>query len=82
MWHVTPEFVIELKSASDRVQTLRAKMQEWIDNGVALGWLILPESRTVEVYKPGSVDVMTGLDNIAGEAPVEGFVLRLGKIWP
>ena len=53
MWHVTPEFVIELRSDSDRLRTLREKMQEWIANGVRLGWLINPKDRTVEIYRPG-----------------------------
>jgi len=56
MWHVTPEFVIELKSASDRMETLRmetlrAKMREWTSNGVTLAWLIIPETRSVEIYR-------------------------------
>ncbi len=45
MWHVTPEFVIELESAFDRIETLRAKMGECTSNCVVLAWLINPDSR-------------------------------------
>lgn len=82
MWRVTPEFVIELKSASDRVEVLRAKMREWTANGVQLGWLIIPETRSVEIYRAdGSTVVLTEPAEVAGEGPVQGFVLRLDRIW-
>jgi len=82
MWYVTPEFVIELKSSSDRLDTQRAKMREWTANGVLLAWLIIPEARTVEIYRAdGSLDVLAGIGEIAGEGPVQGFVLRLERIW-
>jgi Uma2 family endonuclease len=82
MWHVTPEFVIELKSASDRLETLRAKMREWTAYGAVLAWLINPETRSVEIYRAdGSVEEVAGPDEIAGEGPVQGFVLRLERIW-
>jgi Uma2 family endonuclease len=82
MWHVTPEFVIELKSASDRVETLRAKMREWTANGAVLAWLIIPETRSVELYRTdGSVEAVAGASEVRGEAPVEGFVLKLDRIW-
>ena len=54
MWHATPEFVIELRSVSDRIKTLRGKMQKWIENGVSLAWLIDPKERTVEIYRTGA----------------------------
>lgn len=82
MWHVTPEFVIELKSESDRLGTLRNKMKEWTSNGVILAWLIIPETRSVEIYRAdGSVEVAAELAEVAGEGPVQGFVLRLNRIW-
>jgi Uma2 family endonuclease len=82
MWHVTPEFVIELKSASDRTETLRAKMREWTANGVALAWLVIPETRSVEIYREdGSWEEKTAVSEIAGEGPVAGFVLQLERIW-
>lgn len=82
MWHVTPEFVIELTSASDRVEALRAKMREWTANGVSLGWLIIPETRTVEIYRgDGSSEVMHDASEVQGEGAVAGFVLKLERIW-
>jgi Uma2 family endonuclease len=82
LWHVTPEFVIELRSKSDRLETLRAKMREWIANGVSLAWLIVPETRSVEIFRPdGSVETLTNQDQVKGEGPVAGFVLNTERIW-
>jgi Uma2 family endonuclease len=78
-----PEFVIELRSKSDRLRALQKKMKTWIDNGVELGWLIDPERKTVEVYRRGSdrVDTLEGVTAVYGESPVGGFILELAKIW-
>ncbi len=46
-----PDFVIELKSPSDSLKTLQSKMKEYIDNGAKLGWLIVPDNKTIYVYK-------------------------------
>ncbi len=48
-----PDFVIELRSKSDRLSTVKAKMREYIENGVKLGWLIDPLKRSVLIYRPG-----------------------------
>jgi Uma2 family endonuclease len=81
-WHLCPAFVIELRSQSDRLAVLRAKMREYIANGARLGWMIDPETRTVEVYQPDrEPETLAGVDSIAGEGPVEGFVLDLQTIW-
>ena len=81
-WPVCPDFVIELRSQSDRVRTLREKMDEWLENGAQLGWLIDPEARTVEIYRPGvEAETHIGVVSIAGEGPVEGFVLNLATVW-
>ena len=48
-----PDFVVELKSPSDRLRSLKSKMEEWMANGAQLGWLIEPEKRTVYVFRPG-----------------------------
>ncbi len=81
-WHLCPDFVIELRSQTDRLPVLRAKMREWIDNGAQLAWLIDPERKAVEIYRPGKdPEVRTGIDRIAGEAPVEGFELDLRPVW-
>ncbi len=56
-------------------------MDDWIANGAQLAWLIDPYERRVLVYRPGrAVETITG-NEIAGEGPVEGFVLDLGRVW-
>jgi Uma2 family endonuclease len=79
---LAPEFVIEVMSPSDRLSAMKAKMQEWIDNGVQLGWLIHGAARTVYVFRPGAEPaVKTRIRKIAGEGPVKGLVLDLTGIW-
>jgi Uma2 family endonuclease len=78
-----PDFIIELRSKSDRLGTLQQKMQTWIDNGVELAWLIDPERKIVEVYRRGSAraDILEGVTAVYGESPVGGFILELSRIW-
>ncbi len=79
---IAPEFVIEVMSPSDRLTDMRAKMQDWIRNGVQLGWLIQPRAQTVHIYRDaGEPKVLTGVTRVEGEGPVDGFVLELGPIW-
>jgi Uma2 family endonuclease len=81
-WHLCPAFVIELRSHFDRLPALRAKMREYIANGAQLGWMIDPEARTVEVYRPDrEPELLTGVDSVSGEGPVAGFVLNLTRVW-
>ena len=57
-------------------------MREWIENGAQLGWLIDADRRTIYVYRPErEPEEQVDVDKIAGEGPVEGFVLELGDIW-
>ncbi|MGH1395223.1 MAG: Uma2 family endonuclease [Trichormus sp.] len=82
---LSPDFVIELRSATDSLNTLRAKMQEYRDNGVRLGWLIDPQTPLVEIYRPG-VEVETinfsveQPPQLSGEDVLPGFVLDLSFI--
>jgi Uma2 family endonuclease len=81
-WHLCPDFVIELRSHTDRLHTLRAKMQEWISNGAQLAWLIDPEREAVEIYRPGKApETKIGIETLVGEGPMEGFVLDLRRVW-
>jgi Uma2 family endonuclease len=81
-WHLSPDFVTELKCDSDRLPVLRKKMDEWIVNGTLLGWLINPETRTIEIFRPNrEPETRDGLLTLAGEGPVEGFVLDLVPVW-
>jgi len=77
-----PDFVVELRSPSDRLRQVQAKMREWMDNGAKLGWLIDPDSRSVYIYRPGqTTERLVDPDRVEGEPPVEGFVLEMADIW-
>jgi Uma2 family endonuclease len=77
-----PDFVVELKFPTDRLTQLKRKMQEYIENGARLGWLIDPDYRRVFVYRPGvAVECLKNIESLAGEPILPGFVLDLGEIW-
>ena len=79
---LSPEFVIEVMSPSDRLKAAKSKMEAWISNGVQLAWLIDADNRTIYVYRRNRNPVTRkGLEEIAGEGPVKGFVLKLAAIW-
>lgn len=77
-----PDFVIELRSSSDSLKTLKKKMAEYIANGVRLGWLIDPENKTVHVYREnGEVEALENPETISGENVLPGFQLNVREIW-
>jgi Uma2 family endonuclease len=77
-----PDFVVEIRSPSDRLSTVQAKMQEYIDNGARLGWLIDSGSRVVYVYRPNQpVERLENPAAISGDPVLPGFVLDLQRIW-
>jgi len=76
-----PDFVIELTSPSDRLTAARKKMREWMEGGCQLGWLIHPRAREVYVYRPSGEERLQGVDELRGEAPVDGLILDLKPIW-
>ena len=81
-WHLCPDFVIEVKSDSDRLRTLRNKMLEYLEQGAQLGWLIDADNKMVEVYRPNEQpEKRIGLDAIEGEGALAGFVLDLTDVW-
>lgn len=74
--------MIELRSSSDSLKTLQEKMQEYLDNGVRLGWLIDRQYKKVYIYRPN--EVVECLDNpatISGDPILPGFVLDMSRIW-
>ncbi|MEH2165685.1 MAG: Uma2 family endonuclease [Nostoc sp.] len=78
---IAPDFAVELRSASDSLKTVQQKMQEYIDNGVRLGWLIDPQNQQVEIYRPRQdVEVLQSPTNLSGEDVLPGFVLDLAQI--
>jgi Uma2 family endonuclease len=77
-----PDFVIELLSPSDSLRVTQEKMQEYLENGAKLGWLLDPQQRKVHVYKPGEpVRVLNDPDSVSAEPVLPGFVLDLKPIW-
>src|SRR6185503_9653842 len=77
-----PDFVVELRSRTDRLPPLRAKMLEYIENGASLGWLIDPFERRVYVYKPDhEVVILENPETVSGDPLLPGFKLRLTELW-
>ncbi|MBW4645434.1 MAG: Uma2 family endonuclease [Goleter apudmare HA4340-LM2] len=78
---IAPDFVAELSSATDSLEKLQQKMQEYIDNGVLLGWLLDPQNQRVEIYRPDAeVEVLQSPNSLSGEDVLRGFVLDLAEI--
>lgn len=77
-----PDFVIELRSSTDRLKRLKEKMEEYIANGARLGWLIDPLERKVYVYRPDAeVEVLDDPATLSGDLVLPGFTPDLTKIW-
>jgi Uma2 family endonuclease len=77
-----PDFVVEIRSPSDRLSMAQEKMQEYLDNGARLGWLIDPHGRVVYVYRPNQpVERLENPATLSGDPVLPGFVLDLQKIW-
>ena len=76
-----PEFVIELRSASDGLRETQAKMQEYRENGAKLGWLIDPEEKKVHVYTSDGVEVLDNPEKVSGGELLVGFELDLTEVW-
>lgn len=78
---IAPDFVLELLSPTDSLEKTQAKMQEYINSGVRLGWLIDRDNRRVEVYRAGQpVEVLKPAE-LSGENVLLGFVLNLELVW-
>lgn len=76
-----PAFAIELLSPSDKLGKTRHKMQEYLDNGMKLGWLIDPQNQQVEIYRQGKIEVLDCPHRLSGEDILPGFMLDLQSIW-
>ena len=78
---MAPDFAVELRSANDELKTVQQKVQEYINNGVRLGWLIDPQNQRVEIYRIGqNVEVLQSPTSLLGENVLPGFVLELNQI--
>lgn len=79
---ICPDFVVELRSKSDNMEPLRAKMREYQANQALLGWLIDRKNRKVEIYRQGrDVEVLDNPTTLSGENVLPGFVLDLMEVW-
>jgi Uma2 family endonuclease len=79
---LVPDFIVELRSETDRLRPLQAKMQMWIDNGVELAWLIDPERRVVEVYRPNEAsEIHEDPTSMLGTGSISGFCLVMNVVW-
>ena len=79
---IAPDFVIELRSKSDRLPILKKKMLEYIENGVRLGWLIDPFQKKVHIYRQnGEIEILENAEKVSGEDVLRGFELALAEIW-
>ncbi len=76
-----PEFVIELRSATDPVKSLQEKMLEYIANGTQLGWLLDAKSKNVHVYAPDGVTMLEAPEKVEVTGNLQGFVLDLLEVW-
>lgn len=77
-----PDFVIELRSPSDSLRDLQAKMAQWTANGAQVAWLIDPIEKVVTVYRPGiEPERHFQPTSVQGTGPIAGFELVLSRIW-
>lgn len=77
-----PDFVIELRSRTDSLEALQAKMREYIEQGAQLGWLLDPMAKRAYVYRPQSeVEILDDPREIVGDSVVSGFILDVKRLW-
>ncbi len=78
---ICPDFAIELRSKTDTLRSLQAKMQEYIDNGASLGWLIDRQQRKVYIYRPNrETEILDNPESVSGDPELPGFVLQMAKV--
>ncbi len=79
---ICPDFVIELRSASNSLAEVRGKMEEYMANGARLSLLVDPQNRRVHVYRAGQpVEILEEPTAVSGDPVLPGFVLDLSVIW-
>jgi len=79
---ISPDFVLELMSPTDTLSETQAKMIEYLENQVQLGWLINPKTQRVEVYRLGKeIEILQSPSTLSGEDILPEFVLNLTEIW-
>ena len=79
---ICPDFILEIRSPSDRVADLEAKMEQWMANGVRVAWMIDPKQRTVTIYRAGEApEVLVDPSSVQGSGCVRGFELVMSRVW-
>ena len=79
---ICPDFVVELRSDSDRLSVLQAKMDEYMANGARLGWLLDPLQRQAHIYRPNAEpEILDNPESISADPELPGFTLDLKPIW-
>lgn len=79
---ICPDFVIEIRSPSDKIDALQAKMQLWIENGASEAWLIDPESKEVSVYRErDSPEIHYDTSSVQAHGVTAGFELVMVNVW-
>ena len=76
-----PEFVLELRSHTDRLEVTKEKMHEYMENGAELGWLVDPLESKFYIYTPEGVEELDQPQEVTGTGVLEGFRLELEEIW-
>ena len=76
-----PDFVVEVRSRSDRLTPQLAKMEEWMEAGARLGWLLDPIDRRAYIYRAGQdVEILDNPDTLSGEDVLPGFTFEVGRL--
>ena len=77
-----PDFVVELLSHSDRLSTLQLKMQEYMNNGAQLGWLIDPTEKKVYIYRAQvPIECLDQPEILSGDPTLPGLSLTVARLW-
>lgn len=81
--HISPDFVVEIRSETDNLEVLQEKMKDYIKNGVRLGWLIDPQNQQTFIYRiNGTIELIDSFEKIlSGEDVLDGFELKLSDLW-
>jgi Uma2 family endonuclease len=79
---ICPEFIVELRSPSDRASQIEAKMEFWMSRGAQLGWLIDPRRKLAMIYRTGhEPETLLQPEFLDGDGPIHGFRLQMGEFW-
>jgi Uma2 family endonuclease len=79
---ICPDFVVEIRSETDRLITLLSKMEEYIANGATMGWLIDPLTRRVHIYRPEQEPfILENPETVSGDPLLPSFRLEMGELW-